>query len=236
DFRLLTADKAHRAAIDSEIETLSENLSDEDEDAAENGDGEDPRISKERAKREYENFSWNNFADGAIGSAAAQPSQVEFIPPKHELAVPASEERWKARAGAIAIRADEEGLYKVVAGKRTQIRSGYYDGPVITPNGRWVIATRYEGDRGGQLVRINLLTNREFLVQSDELPAYRAIAFVTSIGRVLVGPMQEAYDYYDGKEDDVADDDGGGYSLLDPESGSLIAARGEVRPLVQQTF
>ncbi|MEP6704832.1 MAG: hypothetical protein ABJB34_08505, partial [Acidobacteriota bacterium] len=86
-----------------------------------------------------------------------------------------------------------------------------------------------------QLVRVNLLTNKHFVIQFGESPANRAIAFVPSIGRILVGSVYEESEYDDGAEE-KAGDDGSGYSLVDPETGSVIPARGEVRPLVQQTF
>ncbi|HUR97340.1 MAG TPA: hypothetical protein VMZ26_04650, partial [Pyrinomonadaceae bacterium] len=234
DFRLLTADKVRRAEIDAEIETFSDNLVD-DSDEPTLDYVENPRVSKERSKREYENFVWNSFVNGALGAVTTQPSQVEFIPVKDDLGVAPDEGRWKARAGAVEIRADDKGLYKVAAGKLTKLQSGYYSSPLITPNGRWAIATRYDDNDGVQLVRVNLLTNKQFVVPPQENPVYQPVAFVPSINRVLVGRERAEYDEYDDEESTTAED-GGGYSLLDPETGSLIRARGEIRPLIQQTF
>ncbi|HUR98678.1 MAG TPA: hypothetical protein VMZ26_11490, partial [Pyrinomonadaceae bacterium] len=235
DFRLLTADKIRRAEIDAELETFSDSLEEADEESPVAEYGEDSRVSKERRRREYENFTWNSFAGGSIGAPTTQPTQAEFVPARDGLDAAPSAERWKTRAGAVEIRADEKGLYKVVAGRLTKIKNGYYVDPVITPNGRWVVATRYDTEQGAQLVRVSLLTNKHFVVQSEELPAYRAMAFIPSIGRMLVGPFEDEGGEYD-VDGPETPDDGSGYSLLDPETGSLIPARGEVRPVVQQTY
>ena len=53
---------------------------------------------------------------------------------------------------------------------------------------------------------------------------------------MLVGPSREAAAYDVDEEETEAPEDAGGYSLLDPETGILTQARGDLRPLVQQTF
>jgi len=234
DFRLLTADKVRRVEIDSEIEAFNEDLPENEEGEAENDYGEDERVSKEKAKREYENFAWNDFSAGTIGSVTTQPSAVEFIPPKDNFEVAPRDGRWKALAGGVEIRTDDKGLYKIVSGRITKIRNGSYAEPVITPNGRCVVATKYDDDEGSRLVRVNLATNKEFVVDPGELGAYRAIAYVSSIDRIIVGPEQNEYDYDEDKTS--RDDEAGSYALLDAQTGVLIPARGEIRPLVQQTL
>lgn len=234
DFRLLTADKARRAEIDAEIEVFGENLPDDDEDSEPDYE-EDERLSNEKSRREYENFAWNNFSGGTLGELASQPSAVEFVPAKDNFEVTPSRDQWKARAGTVEIRTDDKGLYKIAAGKISKIKTGYYSDAVITPNGRWIVATKYDDDEGSRLVRVNLLTNREYVIAPGELTAYHAIAFVSSVNRVIVGPPEEDYyERYEGRKG--PENDASRYALLDPEIGALIPARGEVRPLLQQTF
>jgi hypothetical protein len=233
DFRLLTEDKARRAAIDAEIDAFGENLP-EDEGEVVPEFGEDVRVSNEKARRQYENFGWYNFSAGTLGDVAAQPVDIEYVPLKDQLTVPPSSERWKARTAVVEIRADDEGLYKIVTGRLTKIKDGYYRNPVITPNGRWVVVTHYDEEKGTQLVRVNLVTNKEFVVQSDERPVFRAISFIPSIGRVLVASFESTYD--DEIDSAPGESNGSGCLLLDPETGTLIPARGEVRPLLQQTY
>jgi len=71
---------------------------------------------------------------------------------------------------------------------------------------------------------------------ADGVDSQHAFAYIASVDRILVG-LRESYEGEDEYSlDESVDPDGGGYSLLDPETGSLIPARGEIRPLVQQTF
>ncbi len=233
DFRLLVADKARRTEIDAEIDNFSEGLSVDSE--GDEGEGEDERVSKERSKREYENYAWFAFSGGALGATVTQPSQAEYIPAKDNLEVEPDADQWKALAGSIEVRGNEKGLYKIIGGKTTLIKTGDYSEVVVTPNGRWIIATKSDDDGGTRLVRVNLVTNREFLVDTTAVEAYRAIAYVPSINRVITGPYDSEYAYA-ADEDKSTEDDGSHYSLLDPETGALIPARGEVRPLAQQTF
>ena len=236
DFRLLTSDKTRQAMIENEIEAFAEKLAD-DTDSEVPEYGMDPRVSAEIARRRYENFSWNDFSNGTLGSAVAQPEQVEYLPLQDNLAVSRSDGSWKARAGSIEIRSDGKDLYKVVAGRLVKIAAGFFSLPVMTPNGRWVVVTKYGPEYGPQLVRINLLTNKQFVVTSEEMPAYRAVSYVPSVNRVLVGAFENRGEDYEGDNSDAtAVEDGSGYSFLDPETGSLIRTRGEIRPLLQQTF
>ncbi|PYT00851.1 MAG: hypothetical protein DMF63_05985 [Acidobacteria bacterium] len=236
DLRLLIGDKAKRVELDSAMEEFAENLpEDSDSPDAESDYDTDPRIAKERAKRAYEVYGWRSLVAGELGAVVAQPAEIGYIPPMDEFAVLPDRAAWKARAGAMEIRADEKGLYKIAAGKFTKIKTGYFEGPVVTPNGRWVVVTNYDDDRGGELVRVNLQTNKQFPIQSDDRPAYQAIAWVPSVGRVLVGPFQNEYEYSEDSRDRSANTSER-YSFLDPETGRLTPATGDVRPLVQQTY
>jgi HEAT repeat protein len=234
DFRVLVADKARRVEIDAEIDSFGEGLlTDSDED--EGYDGEDERITRERSKREYENYAWFGFSGGTLGSTVTQPSQAEYIPAKDNLEIQPEDNQWKTRAGSIEVRADEKGLYKVLGGRATLVKSGSYSDLVITPNGRWVVATKSDDDGPPRLVRLNLLTNKEFVVDTSSVDAFRAIAYVASIDRIVTGPYEREYEYSEDGEKST-EDDGSGYSLLDPETGFIVAARGEVRPLAQQSY
>ncbi|HKP69093.1 MAG TPA: HEAT repeat domain-containing protein [Pyrinomonadaceae bacterium] len=237
DFRLLTADKVQRTEIDNQIEELVEDPDENDQ--PDIADIEEIAVKREaeRTRREYENYAWQTFSSGALSGSASQPAEVPFIPAKDDFKVPAGRGQWKARSGTVEVRASDEGLFKLANGKLTKIRTGSYRDPVVTPNGRWVVATKYDDDSGDRLVRVNLATNKELEINSDELPVIRAIAYVPSINRMLVGPYREDYSEYDV---DVAPSDeadaGNQYSWLDPETGTVVTARGEVRPIAQQEW
>lgn len=237
DFRLLTADKARREQIDTEIEEFAENLPDPGEDS-EREYGEDERITEERTKRQYDNYAWNNFNAGVLGEVVAQPPAVGFIPAKDNFEVPSGKEQWKARSGTTEIRAGEAGLFKISAGKISKIKSGSYSYPIITADGRWLVATKHDEEEGPRLVRINLLSNKELIVDPGQIYVSRAIAFVPSINRIIVGASEYeyGYDYESPQQKEESENNAGRYAVLDPATGVVVPARGEVRPLVQQTY
>ena len=239
DFRLLTADKVLRAEIDSQLEEFADNIPEGDDDeSARDRPGPNERVEAERTRREYENFTWQTFSGGALSGTATQPTEIPYIPLKDGFKVPPGNGQWKARAGSVEVRASDEGLFKIAAGKFTQIKTGSYQGPLVTPNGRWAIATKYDDENGPRLVRINLANNREFEIEPGELPAFRAIAYVPSVNRVLLGPYRDDHSEYYGDDDGDAgpEDPGNYYSWLDPDTGVVVATRGEVRPLAQQQW
>jgi hypothetical protein len=236
DFRLLTVDKVRRVEINNELESFGETSGESGESTYEEELSAEVALIMERQKRAFDEFAWFSFSGGALGPVTSQPADAQYIPVKDAFAVPSVVGHWKARAGAIEIRADEKGLYKLTAGKLSKIWTGGYAEPVITPDARWVVATKYDDEEGTRLVRLNLSTNKEFVVVPGELPADRAIAFIASINRVLVGGYSNRYDHYESESKEENGADGSGFSLLDPETGRLIRARGEVRPLAQQTF
>ncbi len=234
DLRLLVADKVKRKQIDREIVDASEALEEgnTEEESEESENLPESKVWELKQKREFENFAWFKFESGSLGDPALQPEQVEFLPARDSFAIPAQSGQWKAKAAGVEIRADSDGLHKIAAGRITKIRSGNYDSPVVTANGKWVIATKYADEEGAVLYRINLLTNKEYPVLSEDFPARRAVAFVPSVNKVLTTGM--AYDEYEDYEG--ADNYGGSYYWLDPETGNVQPAVGEVKPLAQQKF
>ncbi len=232
DLRLLIADKSRRKEIDREIVEASEAMEESE------GDEEDPESLSEqkvwelRRKRVYDNYAWFKFDDGKLAEPAAQPEQAEFLPVRDSFAVQPPVGQWKAKAAGIEIRGDSDGLHKIAGGKITKIRSGHYDSPVITANGRWVVATKYTDDEGSALIRVNLVTNKEFPIKTDDLPVRQAVAYVPSVNKVLTTGM----DYNEYEEYEGSPTAGRIYYWLDAETGVIMPATGEIQPLGQQKF
>jgi hypothetical protein len=234
---VLINNQIRRKQIDREIEQQDE--ADEEkigemaeaEDNYEKYEKLEEEKQKRRERREFENYGWHQYAGGKLAGLTEQPSGVEFLPKTDGAAARADSRQWKARADAFEIRSDGEGLYKVSGGRTTKIREGYHDKPLIAANGRWLIATRY-GEEGRQLIRINLATNKEFKINFEEYPLVEAVAYLQSINRVLL--FGGEYDEYE-EETDLAER-AGEYFFLDAETGAIQKAKGEVRPLAQQTF
>jgi hypothetical protein len=238
DFRVLIDNEARRKQIETELEKQEEALE-------ENTDGEEydyekaeQQMEQRRRQRKFENFAWQRFEPVArqLSGVVAQPDGFEFIPARDDSPIPADEEQWKARTATFEIRSNEEALYKVVRGRATKIRTGYYDQPLVTPNGRWAIAAKYSDEEQPALVRINLLTGREFKIPLEQFPNYEAVAFIAPLNKVLVfgGNLSgEDGEYPDAETKQTRYGD---FFLLTVETGAIQAAKGETRPLAQQTF
>ncbi|MBP6004083.1 MAG: HEAT repeat domain-containing protein [Pyrinomonadaceae bacterium] len=245
DLRAAATDMAIRKKVEAEID---EAIVEVDPDAPSPGISVDGMQSeyevreKLRVKREFEGYSWRSIVNGADAGPALQPPGVEFIPLRDGSTVQSTVEQWKARVGETDIRADGEGLYKAVRGKLTRIRTSFHASPVVTPNGRWVAAYKYDEEEGPSLVRINLSTNKEFKIDVMQYTAYYPTAFVPTVNKILLVEQREDGEHYDGygesEPDDTvsADPEASQMMLLDPETGTLQPIAGEFRPLAQQTF
>ena len=235
DLRLLIVDNVKRKEIDREIETVGETFEDAESDVEEPNNSVEEKVFELKKKHEFDNFAWFKLESGRLTGTVSQPDQVEFLPLRDSFAVEASSGQWKAKAAGVEIRGNPQGLHKITGGKIAKIQNGNYDSPVITANGRWAIATKYSEDDGPTLVRVNLATNKETPVLADKYPAYRAIAFVPSVNRVLTTSVGygESEDFEEEEPDTTSGRD---YYWLDADTGVLTKAIGEVRPLGQQKF
>ncbi|HEX8248852.1 MAG TPA: hypothetical protein VF599_11805, partial [Pyrinomonadaceae bacterium] len=233
DFRVLTDNTARRKQIDEELEKQEET---EAESEGYDYDKGQALSAERREQRQYENFAWYRFDSAKLSALIAQPPGVEFIPARDNLPGSGGDGRlWKARASNVEIRADEEGLYKINGGRASRIRAGYYTKPLVTPNGRWALATKYDDEGPPALVRVNLLTGKEFKIKMQQpYPTFEAVAFVPSINKALVfGGSYQGEEYAD---EETKENRYGDYFLLDVETGLVQPAKSEIRPLAQQTF
>ena len=247
DMRVAVSDKIVRKKVLEEIEKAVDEAAEKEEPGV--GSDNSPELVRERltSKREYDGYSWRKIVGGSDAGPSAQPPQVELIPYRDGLAVQPTQEQWKARTAGFEVRASDNGLFKMSNGKLTTLKTGYSDRPLITRDGKWLIAyhTGAAEEDGGGLVRINLLTNRMFPVKTEEYLTFFPYAYVPTLKKVLIVQESQEGEGYEGEGeplepqiDDVvpADPDPSEMLLLDPETGALQPARGEFRPLAQQTF
>lgn len=194
-----------------------------------------------REARRYEASIWYRIAKARLAAAVDQPAEAQYIPTFDQLAPAALFGQWSSKGAGFEIRADHEGLYKVAGARSVRIRRGNYNYPVVTPDGRWAVASKYDDDKGMRIVRINLATNREYEVQSGETYLSSPVAPVPGRNLVLVSAHDEEddhhgeYDYESGYHPS-AYDNGRDYYFLEPATGKIYAGSGEVRPLAHQTF
>ncbi len=192
-----------------------------------------------RKQRENEEFSWYKLENNKLGSIIGQPAEVEFLP-KKDNSIETEKDQWKARTTNVEVRTDHTALYKIVRGQSTKLKTGNYSSPVITPNGTWVIASKFDDEQYIQsLVKINLQTGKEIKLKSPEVPQINAEVFVPAINKVIVF----AGNIYGGRDEDYESEENEGevtkdgkYYLLDVETGVFQEAKGEVSPLTQQTY
>ena len=239
EVRILLSDEERSKSIEQEISRLQAAAEDELGDKVHDSDHYQ-KFYKMRESRKYDSLGWFRLVGENAGESAPQPTPVEYIPTKDGFAPPAVWGQWKAKASSFEVRADENGLYKIAGGRVTRLRQGNYSEPVVTANGRWVVATKYSEDYGYRLVRVNLMNNREFGTRTGNHGAAKPIAYIPSVNKVLVTTYGE--EDHHGEESEAlnykasAYDNGRGYYFFDPDTGALTPSVGEVRPIAQQTF
>jgi HEAT repeat protein len=195
-------------------------------------------------QRAYEGFGWHKVVKGDDGGPAVQPPGVDFIPGKDSYPVHATDEQWKARAAGLEVRGGDKGLYLISGGRATILQKGNFAKPVVSSNGRWAVAPQLDAEPGSQLVRVNLATRTVFPVKTGDYQPREPAAFVLILNKFLLVPQNGyddsgdyAADHDNGPDDTVAeDDDPDSMLLLDAETGDVLKAKNEFRPLSQQTF
>jgi hypothetical protein len=238
ELRVAAAETTAREKVKKEIENIDE---DADTDSYNERVQIEEKKNVERDKRRYEGYTWHRVAGDQIAGVVAQPSGVEFIPMRDRLSVPVNEGQWKARAAGFEIRTSDDGLYKIVAGRLIKLLSGNYSSPVVSPDGRWAVVTKWEEDKGDRVMRVNLATRKEYPIEIEEYGDWQAVAYVTPLGRFLVERFEYygEYEYYnDSEEEDAPSEEIGiqNIKLVDLAIGKLLPVTGELRPFAQQTF
>lgn len=230
DFRVLIDDVERRKRIDREMQIMPDMEPEDEEFDYEKAEEERQKLY---LQKQYENFSWRRFS-GKLADLTSQPPMIEYLPVRDGFPVPATNQQWKARTPNFELRADAEGLYKISRGQMTKIRDGFYRKPLVTPDGRWAIVTKWDTENEGyqnSLVRVNLLTNKEFKIKIGEYPVFEAVAFIPSINKTLI--TAGSYRYHEERESLS----GGNYFLLDAETGAIQKTEYEkILPLTHQIF
>ncbi|MGB5014094.1 MAG: hypothetical protein WBO68_08680 [Pyrinomonadaceae bacterium] len=236
DLLVVVSDMEIRKKVDEEIEKAVVSEDGEVQPGTETNEYE--LREKLKVKREWEGYAWHKVAGGILGEGVAQPPSAEYIPLKDGLAVPPDPERWKARVGAVEIRTSSEGLYKVTGGRITKIRDGLYLNPFLTPAGRWLLVNKSNEESGDSLMRVDLMTTKEFRVDVEGFGRPTPRAFIPTLNKVLIAYQSEYEDYlYETNEDRrMPDTDPDSMFLVDAVTGAMQPVRGEFRPLSQQTF
>lgn len=233
DLRVAASLTSARKAVDKAIDNVEEEAAEDGEDF--DYEAREAKRSAIRDKRQYEGFGWYSVSNGQA-TTSTQPPLVTFIPLRDSHSVQPTAEQWKTRAGDVEIRTSGEGLFKLSRGRLTKVRPGSYGQAVITPNGRWAVAAKSTDDGPG-IVRVDLVTSREFPVELEGYGNRQPVAYIPTLKKILVVRSQY-YDYdHDWHEDGARTDPSPeAMILIDAATGATQPIAGEFRPLAQQTF
>lgn len=234
DLRVLIADAKLREQIDEDLTRQQTE--------AESGDNPDyeqimKASNERRAARAYDHFSWRRLTNENASEMTAPPDNLNFPPARDGFAVRPSIENWKAKTATLEIRADENGLYKISGGRIQKIGDGRYGNAVVTPDGRWAVVNKFEPEEGFKLMRVNLVNNREFKIETEGYAIHQPAAAMPSGRQVLIRYVELYAEEYEAESEtsEISAKDAVVY-VLDVETGKMEAAKGDVSPLASQTF
>lgn len=267
DLRVLVEDKDKQAEIERNLEQQFE-IEDKVEVEEDNYERyEQIRESQEKRRREskFSHYFWRGLENGALGGVLPQPLEMPYL--YDETQVPElpdfdNEPRgWQLRANGFEIRVshEEAGLYKVSRGQAPVLfKDGNYDLPVVTPDGKWVVASKTEEtwQEPKNLVRINLQTGKEFPVNLPPADALNPLTFLPAHNKVLIyrAKGNRYYGYRSqendeeteeqerpalrvpGREDKNPSPTTPEFYLLDAATGTIQLVKGEFRPLEELTY
>ncbi|HKE04449.1 MAG TPA: HEAT repeat domain-containing protein [Blastocatellia bacterium] len=176
---------------------------------------------------------WREFSSGKPGEVKDEPSACRALntsstAPKDAAVIrhnPFGQPAQSDGALFYAKYGEDRGIWKTEPGMDpVKIVSGNYNGPVITPDGKWLVAIKSFNDAGKsvqQLIRHNLQNGEEFAVALPQDTFITWLVYIAAHGKVLllnigsygkVGSGDQSY-------------------LLDPETGTVQPVKGEFRPL-----
>lgn len=183
-------------------------------------------------------YSWRNFSEGKLSrSQTAQPVEIRYLtgikPAANYYYTTLSPGSIDTLFGDLEVRTSYDELSTATgAGETRVIKEGRYGTPLITPDGRWIIAGKSESyDSPVKIVRIEKQTGRETEINLPEAELIFPAGYLKSHGKVLLASFK-ALDISIGILNERAAD----YFLLDPATGSFSKVKGEFSPIMQRTY
>ena len=204
--------------------------SDEDDEAA-YAERQRKKLAQRKAR-----VSWRKLTGNKAGAVVAQPDSYSTFDESNFLI---ESDRYNAQevqmlsADTIVITRNFDGLWKQTAGSNAvRISEGAYSDPLVTPDGKWVVVAKADGDWGkpNYIVRFNLNTGREFRINVSSADVLYPVMFLPLHSKVLVRRMKD--------EDGLSARNSSGperpeHYLLDAATGDIQLVSGEFAPLRQ---
>ncbi|MFN8613124.1 MAG: hypothetical protein U0931_36640 [Vulcanimicrobiota bacterium] len=142
---------------------------------------------------------------------------------------------WMCETGAGRVRAlshdGYQGLYLTSSGRKPKkLAEGWFSCPVVSPDGRWVIASRADGDWASPnpVIRLDLMTGTLTVVNIAPADNLVCLTHIPQRG-FLVRSAKNEDDELDTKSKGPAEP---AYFLVDPSSGGVTPVSGEFSPLL----
>lgn len=147
---------------------------------------------------------------------------------------------WQVQVGQSRVRAgyvgDDGGLWLCGPEDRLELVStGHYRRPVASPDGRWVVAGKYDDWRGpGQVVRVEVASGTEHIVPAAPADKAFPVAYLQSHAKMLL--VSERYPCNPHSKRTSVGPDEAIYYLLEVATGRCEQVSGEFRPLRDLTY
>ena len=241
DFRVLVEDNEKKKAIEAELENL------DIADAADISIAQDEKYMRRAQRRQeslFKHFSWRKIENNKLsGFETEQPDAVKYLENSsfkedYYDSTAAEPKKFSQRANGYEFRTESRyggNLIKVTAsGSQTVIKQGNYEDPVVSPDGKWLLAEKsVEEDKPKKLVRINLQNGSEFVITG--IPAADIIVPITFVNSQHKFLIVRAKIHYLKNKDNPSPKTPEHY-LLDPDTGTAQLVKGEFSPLFHQTY
>lgn len=189
-------------------------------------------------------FSWRAFAGNKLGAVASAPDGYKTFDeskfPQDDLDESSSHRRsgdaQVISPDSIVFTRNFEGLWRQTAGRnavRISGEDGAYSGPVVTPDGKWVVAAKTDSDWGvpNFVVRFNLQTGREYRVNLAPADQFDVVVYLPLQGKVLLRRAKDS----EGSSSKSAGPESPEYYLLDAATGLTQKVSGEFAPLLEES-
>ncbi len=198
------------------------------------------QLVRRRVELNRSRHSWRVFAGDKLGAPTSAPDFYLTIDETKFITGDENDLEWDEymqprilAPDSIVFTQNYDGLWRQFAGSKA-VRIGdenaVYSSPITTRDGKWVIVTKTgeEENEQSHIVRLNLLTGREFRVNVPPADQLGAIAALPVINKVLVkrSKMDVVYVGAKPKGPDKPE-----YYLIDPVSGVTRLVTGEFAPL-----
>lgn len=227
------------------LEEIKRQESETVEDDEEEGDEAAARAKRRRLEleRAKERVSWRAFTGAKLGAVTSQPEGYTTLDEAaldiDDADFPLHLNAYLARAAAadgyvvLAGDLDKGGLWKKVAGRQAvRISSaGVYANPMVTLDGKWVVAARADTDWGrpNDVIRFNLKTGREYRVNLPPAEQFEPVADISAHGKVLLRRARDENDDRESAGPAVPE-----FYLLDAATGQTQLVKGVFEPLLQE--